>query len=203
MNYDGYLSHKELEKIFKVNRFTLFNWRKKGLIDFIKINSKTILYKKESVQKLLQSNQDKKRKNVIYCRVSNTKQKDDLQKQKQILQDYTNSLGIIVDTILSEIASGMNEERKEFNKLINMVVNEEVDAVYISYKDRLTRFGFKYFENLFSIFGTKIIVINNEINQESFEQEMIDDLTSIIHHFSMKMYSNRRKTLKEMQSKLK
>lgn len=203
MNYDGYLSHKELEKIFKVNRFTLFNWRKKGLIDFIKINSKTILYKKESIQKLLQSNQEKQKKQVIYCRVSNTKQKDDLQKQKQILQDYTNSIGVVADTILSEIASGMNEERKEFNKLINMVVSEEVDTVYISYKDRLTRFGFKYFENLFSMFGTKIVVINNEINQESFEQEMMDDLTSIIHHFSMKMYSNRRKTLKEMQNKLK
>ena len=56
---------------------------------------------------------------------------------------------IKIDEYLSEIASGMNEDRKQFNKLIDSVISGTVSKIYITYKDRLTRFGFSYFENLF------------------------------------------------------
>ena len=199
------LSTRDIEKLFGVTKHTIMLWRNNGTLPYTKINERKFLYKKEDIEKLLnleKSNNQNKRKNIIYCRVSNQKQKDDLQKQKQLLTDYCNINGIIPDLILTEVASGMNENRSEFNKLIDLVVDNQVDKIYITYKDRLTRFGFDYFKNLFKKFNTEIVILNNPINQNNLEQELTEDLISIIHHFSMKMYSNRRKQLKEIQKEL-
>ena len=199
-----YLTTKELREIFHVTNQTLMRWRKQDKLRYIAITKRRFLYSKEDIMKLLNQSENKKEKiNVIYSRVSNTKQKNDLQKQKQILLDYCNSNGIIIDEIYEEIASGMNEERIQFNKLIDKVINNEIDTIYITYKDRLTRFGYEYFKNLFEKFNTKIVIMNNKIDEENYEKELTEDLISIIHHFSMKMYSNRRKQLKEIENKLK
>lgn len=94
----------------------------------------------------------------------------------------------------------MNENRTEFNLLLRDVFNGNVDTVFISYKDRLTRFGFDYFKGIFEEFGTKIVVLDElEETNSDFQTELTNDLISIIHHFSMKLYSNRRKKLKEIE----
>ena len=202
MKNNKLLNSKEVANLCGVTIHTVCMWRKEGRLPFMKINDRVILHKIEDVEKLLNKKifseeNTKKRKNIIYARVSTSKQKDDLKKQIQILNDFCNSNGIIIDEIFAEIASGMNEDREEFNKIIDLVINKEIDKIYITFEDRLTRFGFKYFENLFDKFDTQIVVLNNKINNESFEEELSNDLISIIHHFSMKMYSNRRKKLKE------
>ena len=202
MKNEKLLSSKEVANLCGVTIHTVCMWRKEGRLPFMKINDRVILHKIEDVEKLLNKKifseeNAKKRKNIIYARVSTSKQKDDLKKQIQILNDFCNSNGIIIDEIFAEIASGMNEDREEFNKIIDLVINKEIDKIYITFEDRLTRFGFKYFENLFDKFDTQIVVLNNKINNESFEEELLNDLISIIHHFSMKMYSNKRKKLKE------
>ena len=202
MKNEKLLSSKEVANLCGVTIHTVCMWRKEGKLPFMKINDRVILHKIEDVEKLLNKKifseeNAKKRKNIIYARVSTSKQKDDLKKQIQILNDFCNSNGIIIDEIFAEIASGINEDREEFNKIIDLVINKEIDKIYITFEDRLTRFGFKYFENLFDKFDTQIVVLNNKINNESFEEELSNDLISIIHHFSMKMYSNRRKKLKE------
>ena len=202
MKNEKLLSSKEVANLCGVTIHTVCMWRKEGRLPFMKINDRVILHKIEDVEKLLNKKifseeNAKKRKNIIYARVSTSKQKDDLKKQIQILNDFCNSNGIIIDEIFAEIASGMNEDREEFNKIIDLVINKEIDKIYITFEDRLTRFGFKYFENLFDKFDTQIVILNNKINNESFEEELSNDLISIIHHFSMKMYSNRRKKLKE------
>ena len=202
MKNEKLLSSKEVANLCGVTIHTVCMWRKEGRLPFMKINDRVILHKIEDVEKLLNKKifseeNTKKRKNIIYARVSTSKQKDDLKKQIQILNDFCNSNGIIIDEIFAEIASGMNEDREEFNKIIDLVINKEIDKIYITFEDRLIRFGFKYFENLFDKFDTQIVILNNKINNESFEEELSNDLISIIHHFSMKMYSNRRKKLKE------
>jgi len=88
-------------------------------------------------------------------------------------------------------------------KLIEDIIDYKIDTVYITYKDRLTRFGFKCFENLFDKYNTQIVVLNNTVNQDNFEKELTEDLISIIHHFSMKMYSNRKKQLKKIEKEVK
>ena len=206
MQNNEYYTNEEVLEILKIHNQTLYRWRKANKVKFIQLSKKKFLYKKEYIDRMLGKEvtivQTNNRKNIIYCRVSNQKQKDDLLKQKQLLTDYCNINGIIPDMIFSEIASGMNENRSEFNKLIDLVINNEVDKIFITYKDRLTRFGFDYFKNLFNKFNTEIVILNNPINENNLEQELTEDLISIIHHFSMKMYSNRRKQLKDMQKEL-
>ena len=96
----------------------------------------------------------------------------------------------------------MNEDRKKFNKLLNEVISGNISKIFISYKDRLTRFRFYYFEKLFEKFGC-IIEVLNSTDEKTYEEELTEDLISIIRHFSMKMYSNRRKQLKEVEKNIK
>ena len=95
----------------------------------------------------------------------------------------------------------MNENRKGLQELIGLVKDGKVKTVYVSYKDRLTRFGFDYFVYLFNLFGTEIKVVNLT-SEEDFQQELTQDFISILHHFSMKLYSNRRKELKKLKSEM-
>ena len=74
-----------------------------------------------------------------------------------------------------------------------MVIQNEVELLVIENKDRLTRFGYDLLEQLFKYFGTKILVLNNVIENKTYEQELTEDLISIIHYFTMKNYSHRRK----------
>lgn len=92
--------------------------------------------------------------------------KNNLIKQSQVLRDYANTNGIILDEIYTEIASGMNENREELNKIIKLILDKKVDKIFITYKDRLTRFGFDYFKNIFELNGAEIVVLNNPINEE-------------------------------------
>lgn len=191
-----YKSAREIMQKLGITPQKLAYWRKTNKIIFNKVADKTYLYELPEFEKPITT-----RKHILYARVSNTKQSDDLKRQIQLLRTYTASTGIIPNEVVEDIGSGMNEERPGFVKLLKLIVNNEVDSVYITYKDRLTRFGFGYLEQIFTKFDTKLIVIN-ATSEEDFQVELTQDLVSIIHHFSMKMYSNRRKTLKSLTKEL-
>lgn len=193
----NYITAKQVKEQLGITSQTLYNWRRLGKIDYKELNSRNFLYDYDS----LGLTEPKVRLNVIYARVSNTKQKNDLIKQEQILRQFMAAKGVMVDKCYTDIASGMNENRKGLNSLIEMVKNNEIDTIYISYKDRLTRFGYGYFEKWFEFHGTEIVYINLT-KEDDFQQELTEDLISIIHHFSMKMYSNRRKVLKLTEQNL-
>jgi len=141
-----WVNAKEVKKIMGVTNQTLYNWRKSGKIEYKKLGHKTIVYNLDSILDF-----KNERYNVIYCRVSNTKQKDDLIKQEQILKEWCVKNGYKIDYIFKDIASGMNENRKGLKELIDLVVTGKVKRVFITYKDRLTRFGFDYFKLFFFI----------------------------------------------------
>jgi putative resolvase len=98
---------------------------------------------------------------VGYARVSPTTQKDDLERQKQLLHSYAKDRGYGEIQILSDVGSGLNENRKGFLRLLEMVAERKVSKVIVAYKDRLTRFGFETLRKLFQAFGTAIEVINS------------------------------------------
>ncbi|GAA8130370.1 hypothetical protein HpBT112_08200 [Helicobacter pylori] len=131
------------------------------------------------------------RLNVVYARVSTQKQKQDLQNQIENCISFINAKGISVDSIYSDIKSGMSLDRKGFMELLNAVMAFKIKAVYISYKDRLARLSYELVEKLFSDYGTKIVIIN-QCESISLEQELFEDIMQTIHSFSMKMYSKRR-----------
>ena len=196
----NYKTSAEICELLKITPMTLNRWKNQGLVEYQKITAKKFLYDIDSVVK--SNSYNEKRKNIIYSRVSSSSQKEDLKRQTKLIQEYMAANGIIPDLTFEEIASGMNENRAQLNKLIQLVIQNKVDKIFITFKDRLTRFGFEYFVNFFKEFGTQIVVINST-REEDFQQELTQDLISIIHHFSMKMYSNRRKILKDVQKTLK
>lgn len=191
-----WLSSKEFRKKYQISSATL--WRK---VHFNKIKTINKFGKIYYLDEFDDIDKLSNKMNIIYCRVSNTKQHEDLKRQETLLREYCVSNGIKPDLILSDIASGMNEDRQKLQELISLVKDKKVNKVFISYKDRLTRFGFNYFEYLFNLFGTQIEVVNLT-KEEDFQQELTQDFISILHHFSMKLYSNRRKEIKELKKKL-
>lgn len=195
-----YVSAKEAKNFFNINATTLKAWKDSGKLKFKQFSSKKILYDIDS----LSNENTNNRKSVIYARVSNTKQYNDLQHQIETIKNYCLNNNIEISNIYSDIASGMNENRKEFNILIDEVLSGNIDKIYIMFKDRLTRFGFDYFKQIFSKYNTEIIVIDNfENSNQTFQDELTNDLISIIHHYSMKLYSNRRQKFKEIEKILK
>ncbi len=193
-----YVSSGQACSELHITKTTLKHWREQGRLQSLQLSPKKILY---DIDSIIKNDVLDNRMNVIYARVSNTKQINDLKTQVQVLTSFAVSNGVRPNLILEEVASGMNEHRAELNKLIELVIEKKVNRVYISYKDRLTRFGFDYFKDWFSRFGTSIEIVN-ATREEDFQQELTQDLISIIHHFSMKLYSSRRRDLKTAMKKL-
>lgn len=106
---------------------------------------------------------DNDRKTVIYTRVSTNWQKDDLKNQIEFLLNFTSSKGIIVDEIIEDIGSGLNYNRRKWNKLIEECMGNKIDSIIVTHKDRFIRFGYDWFERFLSKYNVKIIVVNNEL----------------------------------------
>lgn len=140
--------------------------------------------------------QYKNKRNILvisYARVSTQAQKSQLKEQSQRIYNSCTVRGITIDKQIEDIKSGMSFERNGFDELCKEVIRGNVKFVIIENKDRLVRFGFEMFEKFFKYFGTTIIVLNNDDCDKTYEQELTEDLISIIHYFSMKSYSHRRK----------
>jgi len=185
---------KEVKKILNISAPTLSRYVKIGLIRANKINPYHYEYLEEDVYKMIGIKKEKKNKiNVSYSRVSTSKQKDQLKEQTNRIYNFCISKAIGLDKQYEDIGSGMNFERKSFLSVVEETIKGNVELVIIENRDRIVRFGFELLENIFKYFGTKIFVINDELQNKQYEQELTEDLVSIIHYFSMKMYSHRRK----------
>lgn len=142
--------------------------------------------------------EEEKRIDIIYARVSTNKQKQrgDLDRQIQTLTMYAIDKNPKSLQVITDVGSGLNDNRKGLNRLIELIQKDEVDRVFINYKDRLTRFGFNYLQAMCQFHRTSIIVVSEEIQDKSISEELAEDIISIIHSFSGKMYGL-RKTIKD------
>ncbi len=183
------MKSKEVLKILRISRVTLWKYVKSGKIRVKQEPNGYYIYNDSDVYSLAGIKDG--RLNVVYARVSTQKQKQDLQNQIENCISFINAKGISVDSIYSDIKSGMSLDRKGFMELLNAVMAFKIKAVYISYKDRLARLSYELVEKLFSDYGTKIVIIN-QCESISLEQELFEDIMQTIHSFSMKMYSKRR-----------
>ena len=196
----NYVTSKEIKQQLQISGVTLMQWKNSGKIQYKKLSDKKILYDLDSLNATTENSNNLNVKNVIYARVSSSGQKDDLNNQIEIVKNYMLNNGIKVDDIYYDIASGMNENRKSFKELLEQVFKREIKNVYITFKDRLSRFGFNYFKSIFNYFGTNIIILDNqEESNKTYQQELTEDLIAIIHSYSMKLYVNRKKKLKEIE----
>ncbi len=127
---------------------------------------------------------------VIYARVSTKNQKDDLQKQVSFLRQFCNARGIIVDQCIEDYGSGLNYNRKKWNKLLDEVMEQKIKTIIITHKDRFIRFGYDWFEKFCMKFHTTIVIANNE--ELSPQEELVQDIVSILHVFSCRLYGLRK-----------
>lgn len=137
------------------------------------------------------------RETIIYARVSTRNQKDDLKNQVEFLRQFCNAKGIIVDNCIEDFGSGLNYNRKKWNELLDSVMENKIKAIVVSSKDRFIRFGYDWFERFCEKFNTTIIIVNNE--SLSPNEELVQDIISILHVFSCRLYGLRKykKQIKE------
>ena len=105
-----------------------------------------------------------------------------------------------IDGVYKDVASALNfDARKDFQAFLNEVLSYRIERIVVTYRDRLTRVGFNFFENLFTRFGTQIVVINDYMSERKDIEEIIEEIITLLHSFSMKYYSNRRKLRKVVE----
>ena len=174
----------------KINRSvnTLQRWdREKRLIAYRTPTNRRYYTHRQYLEYLGLAPQNKVGKTVIYSRVSNRGQKDDLENQVEFLKQFANGRGLIVDEVLTDIGSGLNYNRKHFNEIL---FADDINTIIIAHKDRFVRFGFEWFVKYLKNKGVEIIIVNNE--KLSPQAELVDDLINIIHVFSCRIYGLRK-----------
>lgn len=129
--------------------------------------------------------------------MSTRNQKDDLKNQVDFLRQFCNAKGIIVNQCMEDYGRGLNDNRKKWNVLLEDVMENKVQTIIVSSKDRFIRFGYDWFEKFCGKFNTKIIVVNNE--SLSPNEELVQDSISILPVFSCRLYGLRKykKQIKE------
>jgi len=137
------------------------------------------------------------RKTMVYLRVSSQAQRPDLENQRTALEQFCAARGLTVDEWIAEIGGGLNFKRPKFLNLVDAIIAGEVSTLIIAHNDRLVRFGYDLVTHLCAAHQCEIVVLNQETL--SPEQEMVQDLMTIIHCFSSRLYGlrNYRKSLKE------
>ena len=186
----------EVMKLLQISRSTLLRWRKEGILKATKLPSGQYDWDANSVFKIL--NKGEVRGVYLYARVSTHKQKQDLENQIENLQSFAMKNGYQVKGLYKDIASGISfERRKEFFELLDLVIDGKVSKVIITYKDRLSRVGFDLFKHLFAKYHTEIIVMSELNDKKTDQQEIFEEIISLLHAFSIRMYSSRRKKIKE------
>lgn len=122
----------------------------------------------------------------------------------QELKDFAQSKGYHVDHAFADIASGISfKRRKEFFKMLDLILDGKVERAIITHQDRLSRVGFELFEYLFQNYSTTIETVSDEINPKTDEEELFEEIISLLHCFSMREYSRRRSKRKLIEEALK
>lgn len=181
----------DMAKRLGVSVKTLQRWDREGILVAKRNPNNRRYYTEDQYLEYIGSSSKKDKKIIAYVRVSNNNQKDDLQNQITFIRNYVNAKGEILDDVIQDIGSGLNYNRKHWNDLLfNQISKGEIGKIYITYKDRFVRFGFDWFERYCNHHDCEIVIINNP--DTSPQQELIDDLISIIHVFSCRIYGLRK-----------
>lgn len=189
-------------KLLNISRSTLRRYRIEGILKAEKKATNQYEFDDDSVW--LFKNKHEPRQTVLYGRVSTYKQKSDLANQMQELKDFARSKGYHVDHTFADIASGISfKRRKEFFKMLDLILDGKVERVIITHQDRLSRVGFELFEYLFQNYSTTIETVSDEMNPKTDEEELFEEIISLLHCFSMREYSHRRSEQKLIEETLK
>lgn len=189
---------KDFAELLGVSVKTLQRWDRDGMLKANRTPTDRRYYTYDQYLQFKGINTvEDNREIVIYARVSTRNQKDDLKNQVEFLKTFCNSKGMIVSQCIEDFGSGLNYNRKKWNQLLNEVMENKIKTIVISNKDRFIRFGYDWFEKFCEKFHTSIIVVNNETLSPN--EELVQDIISILHVFSCRLYGLRKykKQIKE------
>jgi predicted site-specific integrase-resolvase len=194
---ENFKGGKQAAEILGVHQRTLYLWEKKGLIETIRTPGNKRLY---NVNKFLEDNKckenicnnlddlDKEDKlNIAYIRVSSQNQKDDLERQKQLMvHKYPNHI------IIEDIGSGLNLNKRGIRKIIHLAIEGKVNELVVAHRDRLTRFGFELIEEIINKYSKGKIIILSEPEKLESEEEIVKDIMSIMNVYVAKINGLRK-----------
>lgn len=174
--YKNSYSLGEVAKFLSMHPKTLQKKDREGVIQFERTPTNRRFLTREKLTKLLEENNlffdDSKlmKHDIIYARVSSPKQKQsgELEKQVEVILKQNHNLQNPI--ILKEVGSGLNEQRQKLQQLLKMVLNNEVNKIYITHKDILARFGFDYLKYIFEEIGVEIVTLY-ECNYENLTEK--------------------------------
>ena len=186
---------------------TVSNMVRAGKLEAIRSDTNRILIPRDSVAKLLEQSgllleDEDARRDAIYARVSSHEQKNrgDLERQVLDIMNACEKEGLDKPVIIRDTGSGLNTKRKGLVRLIEMAKNHEIKRIFITSKDRLTRFGYEYLEELFAMAGVELTTLQEEENKD-LQEELVDDMISLLASFSGKLYrmrGNKKKKMREI-----
>jgi predicted site-specific integrase-resolvase len=190
---------KEASEKLGVHQRTLYQWDKKGLIKVTRTPGGKRLYDvnkfleennlKQNNEELLESKDEKL--NICYIRVSTNGQKDDLERQREVMKhNYKDYL------IIEDIGSGLNLNKKGLRKIINLAIKGKICKLVIAHKDRLVRFGYELIEDLIKEYSNGEIIVLNAKEYKKPEDELVNDVLQIMNVYVAKMNGLRRYTKK-------
>lgn len=175
----------EVAAFLNINVKTIQRWDREGIFKCERTHTNRRVINRDNLiavlndRGMLFNDINSSKIDVIYARVSSDEQKTkgDLDRQVSFLVQSVKDLKN--PTILAEVGSGLNDKREKLDQLLDMVLQDKVDRIFITYKDRLTCFGFYYFEKVFSYHNAKIIVVKDTSEEESVQKELTEDIMAL------------------------
>lgn len=190
------ISVKDSAKILNVSTQTVRLWEKEGKLTSVRTEGNHRRYLRSDIEKLAGTytppQKQKENRVAIYCRVSSHEQKvkGDLERQVGRMTSEAIKRKYCISFVFDEVGSGMNDKRKKLIDLLEKVKLGEVDIVMVEHKDRLSRFCFNYLVQFCAAFNVQIICVD-EVLGKGYEQELVEDILSLMASFSAKIYGRR------------
>ena len=181
----NYKTRKDACEMLGIHYHTLYKMATDGKIEVAKIGSRQLY----NVEKYIRENKISKttKRKICYCRVSSSKQKEDLKRQINCMKNKYPTYEII-----SDIGSGLNFGRKGLNEIIDDAIKGNIEIVVVSYKDRLARFGYELIERLIVNYSNGTIKVENKKEEETPTEEISKDIIAIMNVYVAKMNGLRK-----------
>jgi len=197
MSDDRLLTVAEATKMLGVHDDTVRRWGDEGTLLMVRTPGGHRRYPLSGVRAFLgdkppESVKDNTIRVAVYCRVSSheQKQKGDLERQVGRVSAHCIGKKYHVLEVLEVVGSGMSDNRPRLRKLFGLVDGRKIDRVVVEHKDRLSRFGFGLLEAYFQSHGVTI-EWTNEVLGKKYEDELVEDILSLMASFSARIYGKR------------
>ena len=182
----NYYTTGEIADLFQVSTKTIQKWDNKGILKFERSPTNRRVLPKETLIEYLKlknmfyEDESLSKRDVIYARVSTSKQQKQGDLDRQVDYVLSNRADLKNVLIFKEVKSSFDSKRKELLKLINMILNDEVNRIFITHKERLVGLGFEYIEAICKHHDVEIITIQSEQDNKWVKQELTEDIKNLL-----------------------